>query len=248
VVVLSAGNVAIPDAVNYRNCVSGNLWIEVMEIQGLSAFINNYSTNLIILDDNLGFMGNSYVIKNMNKKINSNGIIKIVLNPGGVMSKKFIVGVMGPGDTDAETEQLAKKLGRLIAVQGWVVLSGGRNFGVMQAVNEGAKDVEGSLTVGILPSTSSQASPFVDIPIITDMHSARNNINILSSDIVVACGEGGPGTASEIALALKASKNVILLGASDEAAVYFKKLGGDRVYKVNSADEVIETIRSLLRS
>ena len=43
------------------------------------------------------------------------------------------------------------------------------------------------------------------------MGSGRNIINVLSSDVVVAC-PGGAGTISEIALALKHGKTVICLG------------------------------------
>lgn len=50
-----------------------------------------------------------------------------------------------------------------------------------------------------LPVPFTQA---VDIPIVTGMGSARNNINALSSNVLVAVGMG-PGTASEVALALK---------------------------------------------
>jgi hypothetical protein len=50
-------------------------------------------------------------------------------------------------------------------------------------------------------------------------------INVLTSDAVVACGVTGPGTASEVALAMKVGKPVILLGASDEARTFFRKVG-----------------------
>ena len=45
-------------------------------------------------------------------------------------------------------------------------------------------------------------SEAVDLPIVTDLGNARNNINVLSSNVVIACGMG-LGTASEVALALK---------------------------------------------
>ncbi len=161
------------------------------------------------------------------------------------MSRRYIVGVMGPAAAGPETIDMARELGRLIAIQGWVVLSGGRNTGVMKGVNEGAKEVEGSITVGILPSSRSDVCPSVDIPIVTDIHSARNNVNVLSSDIVVACGEGGAGTASEIALALKASRRVIILGASQQTVAFFRRLSEELIYPADSPQEVIEKIKSL---
>lgn len=77
---------------------------------------------------------------------------------------KFIVGVMGAGET-ATTQALtfAEELGKLIAANGWSLLSGGRNCGVMAAVNRGAKQISHSLTIGILPSREAIVSPDVDI-------------------------------------------------------------------------------------
>ena len=73
----------------------------------------------------------------------------------------------------------------------------------------GARD--GGLTVGILPGADTeQASRYIDVAIVTNMGGARNVINVLSSDIVVAM-PGKAGTISEIALALKYKKPVILL-------------------------------------
>ncbi|CAK6693479.1 hypothetical protein [Synechococcus sp. CBW1107] len=43
------------------------------------------------------------------------------------------------------------------------------------------------------------------------MGQARNVINVLSADVVVVCGGGGPGTASEAAHALNAGRPLILL-------------------------------------
>jgi uncharacterized protein (TIGR00725 family) len=56
-------------------------------------------------------------------------------------------------------------------------------------------------------------SRYIRVPILTGMGSARNTINVLSSRVVVAC-HGGAGTISEIALALKHGKPVILFGIS----------------------------------
>lgn len=127
---------------------------------------------------------------------------------------------MGPGHQATATDiNNAYQLGKLIAQQGWVLLSGGRNVGVMDAASRGAKSV-GGLTVGILPHNSLEGvSEAIDIPILTDMGQARNNINVLSSDVVIACGMG-LGTASEVALALKNDKPVIIL-TEDPETIHF---------------------------
>ncbi|BFM39024.1 TIGR00725 family protein [Synechocystis sp. LKSZ1] len=159
---------------------------------------------------------------------------------------RFVVGVMGAGEqATPHNLALAEELGRLLALEGWVVLSGGRDCGVMRAVNKGAKQIPNSLTIGILPTVQSSPSPDLDIAVITDLHSARNNINVLSSHVVVACGVGGAGTVSEIALALKAGKPVILLDTGAEWNYFFQALDPEQVQIATEPKEVIQQIRQL---
>src|ERR687898_416229 len=79
----------------------------------------------------------------------------------------------------------------------------------------------------------------------TDIGNARNNINILSSDVIIACGMG-TGTASEIALALKANKQVILLNDSAESKLFFKDLAQFNIFVVNNAVEAMNQAREIL--
>jgi len=160
--------------------------------------------------------------------------------------RRTIIGVMGPGGgAGAKDLENARRLGALIARQGWVVLCGGRSVGVMDAVCSGAKEA-GGLTVGVLPNDDAVgASEAVEIAIVTGMGNARNAINVLSSDVVVACGMGA-GTASEIALALKAKKDVILLGDHKEAIEFFRAIGKDSVKVARDPDDVIVIARRLL--
>ncbi|MEM9161837.1 MAG: cytochrome [Cyanobacteria bacterium P01_F01_bin.4] len=136
-----------------------------------------------------------------------------------------LIGVMGPGAVAPDSICVtAYKLGCQIAQQGWVLLTGGRNVGVMDAASRGALDA-GGLTVGILPDADAGAlSDSVIIPIFTDMGSGRNNINVLSSQVVVACGLGA-GTAAEIALAIKAKKPVVLMQMDSLTVSFFQRLG-----------------------
>lgn len=89
-------------------------------------------------------------------------------------------------------------------------------------------------------------SDAVDIAIFTDMGNARNNINVLSSDLVIACGMGA-GTASEIALALKANKQVILLSEDVESKVFFQKISPNNIYVVDGVKEAIATAQIILK-
>jgi predicted Rossmann-fold nucleotide-binding protein len=77
------------------------------------------------------------------------------------------------------------------------------------------------------------------------MGNARNSINVLSSDIVIACGMGA-GTASEITLALKSNKKVILLNDEEESKIFFKNLSPLNVYIVDSLVEALKTAREVL--
>jgi uncharacterized protein (TIGR00725 family) len=161
--------------------------------------------------------------------------------------RRHVIGVMGPGRGSRALEDAAFTLGRLIAAAGWILLTGGRRTGVMDAASHGAKTVPGSITVGVLPGgpRGDDVSRHVDIAIFTDMGDARNAINVLSSDIIIACGASTPGTLSEIALALKAEKPVIVLGASDEAKAFLASSHGEHVHLVEDPDAAIARIRGL---
>ena len=124
--------------------------------------------------------------------------------------RKPVVGVMGGSKVSDRVCEMAKRLGGLIAKRGWVLLNGGRNTGVMAASAEGAKEAGGTV-IGILPDKNTrQASPHLDIAVVTGLGDGRNLINVLTSDVVIAC-PGALGTLSEIVFALKQDKRVILL-------------------------------------
>jgi uncharacterized protein (TIGR00725 family) len=133
---------------------------------------------------------------------------------------------MGGGEgADEQHLRWAYELGKAVATHDWILLTGGRKAGVMDAASRGAKD-NGGFVVGVLMGEdASSASDAVDVVIATGMGSARNNINVLSSDVVIACGAPSPGTLSEIALALKAKKPVVLLNDDPQAIAFLQKTG-----------------------
>jgi uncharacterized protein (TIGR00725 family) len=152
---------------------------------------------------------------------------------------------MGAGEPAPAALEVARVFGRLVAEAGWVLLTGGRPAGVMDAASAGAKQVPGSFTLGILPSDpDGPVSQHVDLAVFTGMGDARNAINVLSSDVVVACGVEGPGTASEVALALKAGRPTVLLAASPEAAAFFRSVAGGRpLYLAATPEDVVRLIQ-----
>jgi uncharacterized protein (TIGR00725 family) len=162
------------------------------------------------------------------------------------MATKFIIGVMGPGENATPDEnELAYQLGRAIATEGWITLTGGRAFGVMDAALKGAEE-EGGITLGVLPGNSDAgSSSHASIKIITGLGGARNSINVLSSHVIVVCGMTA-GTASEVALAIKADKRIILLHMDDVSTQFFKKIGTYKVSLAQTVEEAIALVRNFL--
>src|SRR5215470_16397553 len=135
------------------------------------------------------------------------------------MTKRVpVVGVLGSGVDDHSDKAAA--LGRWLGTQPVHLLTGGGR-GVMTSVAEAFAAVPGraGLVVGIIPCSSddpgvpkaSYPNDFVELAIMTHLpysgHDgtdarSRNHINVLTSDVLIALS-GGPGTASEVALALR---------------------------------------------
>jgi len=153
---------------------------------------------------------------------------------------------MGPGENATpEENELAYDLGKAIASEGWITLTGGRSFGVMDASMKGASEV-GGLTIGILPGDNDQnSSEHAQIKIVTSMGSGRNYISVLSSHLVVVLGMAA-GTASEVALALKSRKKIILLNQDEITIRFFKNLGTYNVLVSKTVDETIQQIKDYL--
>ena len=120
------------------------------------------------------------------------------------------ISVIGAGSCGPGTEAVAERLGGLIAENGYDLVCGGR-LGVQRAACKGAKSA-GGRTIGILPGLEfSDANEFVDVPVITGLGQMRNFLVVKNARAAVAV-EGGPGTLSEIAFALKSGIPVVAIG------------------------------------
>ena len=153
------------------------------------------------------------------------------------------IGVMGPAHCSAEAYNLAREVGFLIGQKGALLICGGRS-GVMEASARGAREA-GGITIGILPGNSAaEANPYIDIPIVTDLGNARNAINVLTSQAIIAI-DGSYGTLSEIALAMKCGVPVV--GLKTWALV---PPGGEPlpVTWAHSAEEAVTTALRLVSS
>jgi len=120
-----------------------------------------------------------------------------------------VVGVIGGSAVPADIYEEARKVGRLLAERGAVVICGGLG-GVMEAVCRGAKE-GGGLTIGVLPgTTAAEANAYVDIAIVTGLADARNVIIARTASVLIAV-DGEYGTLSEMAFGLKFGKPVVAL-------------------------------------
>lgn len=120
------------------------------------------------------------------------------------------VAFCGPGEPSPTERSDAEAIGLAVATAGCLLYCGGLG-GSMEAACMGAKR-GGGTTIGILPGyDASAANKWVDIPICTGMGHGRNAILVASVDVVVACG-GSWGTLSEIALANKLGRPVVVQG------------------------------------
>lgn len=107
--------------------------------------------------------------------------------------------VIGDSDAPPDLCSTAEQIGEMLARLGITVITGGRG-GVMEAVCRGATKAGGT-TVGILPSSEmNDANPWCSVVIPTGLGHARNVVNVLSGDLVIALGSSA-GTLSEVCFA-----------------------------------------------
>jgi len=125
--------------------------------------------------------------------------------------RKPLIAVVGHG-LHAKNEHLrvAEEVGREVAKRNGIVVCGGHNFGIMNSVAKGVH-TENGITIGIVPEDNlSRTSKFIDIPIVTGMGLARNQIVALSCDAMIVIG-GGVGSLTEVAYAYQYSKPIIVI-------------------------------------
>lgn len=135
-------------------------------------------------------------------------------NPGRAAApfeaRPAMLAVVGAGQCDQPTEQVAEAVGAAAARAGAVLVCGGLG-GVMAAACRGAAGA-GGLTLGILPGEDpSEANPWVQVAVPTGMGELRNGLVVRACDALVAVG-GEYGTLSELALALKTGRPVVGVG------------------------------------
>jgi len=121
------------------------------------------------------------------------------------------VAVVGAGDCaeGSEAWQLAEEVGRQLAEAGVTVVCGGRT-GVMEAACRGAVQAGGE-AIGIVAGISAEeANPHCTHVVASGIGQARNLAVVASGAATIAIG-GEWGTLSEIGLARKIGRPVVIL-------------------------------------
>lgn len=160
--------------------------------------------------------------------------------------RKFQVTVIGRYDATEHQYELGRQIGVILAELGLVAITGGR-AGLMEAVAQGCSEA-GGISVGILPSERFEDSnPYNTIVIPTGIGYARNSMNVLAADVVIAVG-GAAGTLSEMAYAWSYRKPIIaLLGSGGWAEELAGKCIDHRWEEPVRAAEDLNHLRILLQ-
>jgi uncharacterized protein (TIGR00725 family) len=162
------------------------------------------------------------------------------------MRKKQVL-VIGGSDEHRYSDE-SYHLGRFIALSGWVLITGGRG-GIMEAVSKGAESA-GGIVVGILPGDDfSGANGHCTVVIPTGIGFARNAVNVLSADVIVAIG-GKAGTLSELAYAWMYGKPVICCTFAEGWSSMFPRVriddrDGAAVHAASSVEEACSLLERL---
>lgn len=156
-----------------------------------------------------------------------------------------LIAVCGASRSDPVTDELAERVGGLIAGRGGIVVCGGLG-GVMAAAARGAARAHG-LSIGLLPGDSdADAAADVSIAIPTGLGELRNALIVRASAAVIAIG-GAYGTLSEIALALRSGRPVVGL-QTWQARPPGAQLVDPAIVAVSTPDEAVRLVFALIDS
>ena len=129
------------------------------------------------------------------------------------MTETRYVAVVGSGTASGEQYEKAREVGRLIAERNGIVVCGGLS-GVMEAAARGATEVGGT-AIGILPDEDRRRqNEYLSYSVATGVGQARNLAVVCSGDVIIAVG-GEYGTLSEIGLARKVGRPVVVFEGWD---------------------------------
>jgi len=156
--------------------------------------------------------------------------------------------------------QVAYKLGRRLAEEGFIVITGG-NGGLMKDVARGVRDA-GGIVVGILshelarvPEDHPYYNPYLTVRILAEMsYEGRSSIVVASSEAVIVLA-GGCGTLIEVAMAYSMGKPIIVLEGTGLLADRLRSAFPDgyldhrhivRLRFVRDVEEAVEEVKRIV--
>lgn len=143
--------------------------------------------------------------------------------------------VVGSGTATGDLYEKAREVGKLVAERGGIIVCGGLS-GVMEAAARGVKEAGGT-SIGILPDEDRRRqNEYLTYSVATGTGQARNLAVVCSGDVVIAIG-GEYGTLSEIGLARKVGRHVVVLEGWEI---------GEHVSVASSPQEAVETAFGLI--
>ena len=145
------------------------------------------------------------------------------------------VAVVGSAAATGDLYEKAREVGKLVAERGGIIVCGGLS-GVMEAAARGVKEAGGT-SIGILPDEDRRRqNEYLTYSVATGTGQARNLAVVCSGDVVIAIG-GEYGTLSEIGLARKVGRHVVVLEGWEI---------GEHVSVASSPQEAVETAFGLI--
>lgn len=176
-------------------------------------------------------------------------------SPSTSRYRRSVVGVIGSSEARSEAARQARDMGAAICRAGAHLVCGGLG-GVMEQACQGFAEQRHELggrdcgvTIGILPGMyRTEANPYVDVIVPTNMGIMRNVLIVQTSDVLIAMA-GGSGTLSEMAAGWQQGKTLIALSGTGgwSAELAGKHIDGRRPDAIIDAPDVQEAERRLLK-
>lgn len=152
------------------------------------------------------------------------------------------------GKPDPETFNIAYQLGKLVAENKAILITGGKG-GIMESAAKGAKEAGGT-TVGVVQGNQRFTSnSYTDVEVVSGMTATgEETILILMCDGLIGVG-GGAGTLQELSIAYRNQKPVVLVSSQSgwSKTLAGKYLDSRKKIKFKSAKTPEKAVKILFR-
>jgi uncharacterized protein (TIGR00725 family) len=165
-----------------------------------------------------------------------------------------VIGSAGPEEyprgakPDKAIFDISEELGRLIARNGMILITGGKG-GIMEAACRGAKS-ENGITVGVVKGKDRNTSNgYVDVEVVSGMDGCgEESMLVLMCDGLISVG-GGAGTLQELTIAYRNAKPAVLLDTVPgwSKTLSGKYLDGRKTIRMRRAKTAQKAVKILLK-